>query len=96
MSASGKSAPSAPTEEQVLSAMDPGGTTMRYGEIVTQLEIDTRQSRGQLYRDVDRILQRMKRAGRVELVKGAGGGWRKSSSERRVGAQVEARSGVDP
>lgn len=96
MNAAGKSAPSALTEEQVLAAMDPGGATMKYFEIVTQLEIDTGQSRGQLHRDVDRVLQRMKRAGRVEWVKGAGGGWRKTDGERRVDAQVDARSGVDP
>lgn len=64
------------TNEQVLAAMDPNGATMKYGEIVAQLETMLRYDGTLLYRLADRVLQRMKRLGRVELVRGAGGGWR--------------------
>lgn len=66
------------TEDMVLAAMDPNGATMKYGAIVAQLESNTGHSGHELYRWTDRILQAMKRDGRVELVKGYRGGWRKA------------------
>ncbi len=72
-----------PTDDQVLAAMDPNGAVMKYGEIVEQCkdELSGTANRDQLYRAVDRVLQRMKRAGRVDLVKGRGAGWKISRHE---------------
>lgn len=70
------------TDDEVLSAMDPNGATMEYGEIVAQLESQLPYGGYVLYRAADRTLQRMKRGGKVELVMGAGAGW------RIVGCQV--------
>lgn len=64
------------TDAQVLAAMDPNGAPLKYGEIVAQLETALRHNGSELYRIADRVLQRMKRLGQVELVKGVGGGWR--------------------
>lgn len=64
------------TDDQVLAAMDPNGATTKFGEIVTELESQLPYGGYVLYRAADRTLQRMKRGGKVELVKGAGAGWR--------------------
>lgn len=64
------------TDEHVLAAMDPNGATTKYGEIVAQLEIQLGYNGTLLYRTTDRVLQRMRRLGKVELVKGPGAGWR--------------------
>lgn len=64
------------TDDQVLAVLDPSGATMKYGQIVAQLEAVLPYDGRQLYRAADRVLQRMKRLGKVKLVKGTGGGWR--------------------
>jgi hypothetical protein len=69
----------------VLDALDPNGATTKYGEVVAQ--VGTQLGLGQeydyaLYHEVSTVLQRLRRVGRVELVKGAGGGWRISDAER--------------
>jgi DNA-binding IscR family transcriptional regulator len=68
------------TDTMVISAMCPAGGTMKYGAIVEQLAQSTGLRGYDVYRKVDGMLQRMKREGRVELVKGKGGGWRKKES----------------
>lgn len=64
------------TDDQVIAAMDPNGATMKYGEIVAVLAHYLKLPSHLLYRYADRRLQSMKASGRVELVKGKGGGWR--------------------
>jgi len=72
------------TEDRVLVAMCPTGATMKYGAIVAQVadQSGLPHHGHEFYRAVDKMLQRMKKIGRVELVKGAGGGWKLSDSER--------------
>lgn len=64
------------TDEQVLAAMDPNGAVMKYGEIIAQLEITLGLHEKQLYRAADPVMRRMKRCGKIELIKGTGAGWR--------------------
>jgi DNA-binding IscR family transcriptional regulator len=63
------------TNEQVLAAMDPNGV-IKYGEIVARLEIMLGLNKKQLYRAADSVMRRLKRSGKVELIKGATAGWR--------------------
>lgn len=62
------------TDDVVIGAMSP--TPEKYGVIVSRIEKSTGLEGHILYRVVDAMLQRMRRAGRVELVKGCGAGWR--------------------
>lgn len=64
------------TENVILAAMDPNGATMKLGEIVAQLTAQTGYTEYQLASNVQNKLRRMRKAGRVELTKGVGAGWR--------------------
>jgi hypothetical protein len=67
------------TDEQVLAAMDlNNGAPMKYNAIVARLENVLPYDGHQLYRAVDPVLQRMKKHGKVELVRGPGAGWRRT------------------
>jgi hypothetical protein len=63
------------TDEQVVAAL-PNGATLKYGEVVQAIRDSASLDGYALYRAVAPILQRLRREGRVELVRGAGSGWR--------------------
>jgi lambda repressor-like predicted transcriptional regulator len=64
------------TEADILAAMDPNGATIKLCEIVAELSNRTGYSEYALYSNVQNKLRRMRKAGSVELTKGAGSGWR--------------------
>lgn len=67
------------SEAQVLAAMDPNGAVMKYGEIVGHIAGDVGVAPHVIYGEIGQILQRMRRAGSVALVRGRGrgAGWRR-------------------
>jgi|EndMetStandDraft_4_1072995.scaffolds.fasta_scaffold00161_25 hypothetical protein len=72
------------TPDVVLSSLDSNGATTKYGEIVAQVGMQLGLGRAYdyaLYYEISRILQRLRRVGRVELIKGVGAGWRLSGPE---------------
>jgi hypothetical protein len=70
------------TAEHVLSVLPaPTGSPMKRGAIVAQLATTTGLGDA-LYRKVDSFLQRMRREGRIELVKGRGAGWRVTTQNK--------------
>lgn len=75
------------TDADVIAAMDPNGATMKLRAIVAHLKDKTGYSEYALGSNVQNVLTRMRRAGRVELVKGPGSGWRICGIPRpRIGA----------
>lgn len=64
------------TESDILEAMDPNGATLKLGAIIAGLKDLTGFSEYALTANVQNKLRRMRKAGRVELAKGPGGGWR--------------------
>jgi DNA-binding IscR family transcriptional regulator len=76
--------------EHVLAALDPNGAVMKYGEIVGQIASDLGVPPNTIYGEIGQILQRMKHAGSVELVKGKGSGWRRMAA-RSTAVREESR-----
>ena len=70
------SAATAVTDADILTAMDPNGATLKLGAIVAELKARTGYSEYALFGNVQNKLRRMRKAGRVELTKGPGSGWR--------------------
>lgn len=68
------------TTEMLLNALDPNGAVMKYGALVEQVADHIGVRGHTVYGKVGPILQRLKRDGLVELVKGPGAGWRLSTA----------------
>lgn len=72
------------TDEQVLAALDPNGATMKLGAIAVQVGQQIGFSESAVYRDVEAVLRRLRKAGTVELVKGYRAGYRRAIRLRKV------------
>lgn len=64
----------------LIEALCPVGAPVKYSEIVGYIADQTGEDRYTLYGLLGPILQRLKRDGKVEYVKGAGSGWRRRAA----------------
>lgn len=77
-------------EREICNALDPNGAVMKYGEIAGYVAGALGVNSNAIYGAAGQVLQKMKRAGRVELIKGRGAGWRWTT------AAINTRNGAKP
>lgn len=63
-------------EAAVIEALCPAGAPVKFGEVVDYVATQFGVSDNAIYGVLGSITQRLKRQGKIELVKGPGGGWR--------------------